>query len=45
MRRSTPTGEPVFATAAPGNALRTLLACGFRPTGSEVVVNHDVAPH
>lgn len=47
VRRSTPTGEPVFATAAPGNAraLRTLLACGFRPIGSEVVIDHDVDPH
>ncbi len=43
VRRSVAPGEPVFATAAPGNAraLRTLIACGFQPIGAEVVINHE----
>lgn len=33
-------GELVFAQVAPGNAasLRTFLACGFRPIGSEILI-------
>jgi RimJ/RimL family protein N-acetyltransferase len=32
--------EPVFAAVSPGNArsLRALLACGFTPIGSEVLL-------
>lgn len=35
-----PRGEPVFAAVSPGNArsLRALLACGFSPLGSEVLL-------
>lgn len=35
-----PTGEPVFAAVAPGNArsVRAFLAVGFTPVGSEVIV-------
>ncbi|WP_306322783.1 MULTISPECIES: hypothetical protein [unclassified Streptomyces] len=35
-----PEGEPVYAAVSPGNArsLRTFLACGFTPLGSEVVL-------
>lgn len=35
-----PAGEPVFAAVAPGNArsLRTFLATGFVPIGSEVIL-------
>lgn len=35
-----PDGEPVFAQVSPGNAasLRTFLACGFVPIGSEVLI-------
>lgn len=35
-----PQGEPVFAAVSPGNArsLRTFLACGFTPIGSEVLL-------
>lgn len=45
VRRGVESGEPVFATAAPGNAraLRTLLACGFRPIGAEVVIDRGMA--
>jgi hypothetical protein len=39
--RHVPTGEPVFASVAPGNAasLRAFLACGFVPVGAEVIVH------
>lgn len=35
-----PEGEPVFAAVSPGNArsLRSFLACGFTPIGSEVIL-------
>lgn len=35
-----PAGEPVFASVSPGNArsLRSFLACGFRPVGSEILL-------
>jgi hypothetical protein len=35
-----PEGEPVFAAVSPGNArsLRTFLAAGFEPIGSEVIL-------
>lgn len=38
-----PAGEPVFAAVAPGNArsLRSFLACGFQPLGSEVVLRPE----
>ncbi|MCT2592513.1 hypothetical protein LHJ74_21820 [Streptomyces sp. N2-109] len=38
-----PSGEPVFAAIAPGNArsLRSFLAAGFTPVGSEVVIIPD----
>ena len=41
-----PTGEPVFAAVAPGNArsLRAFLAAGFVPIGSEVVIRPATAP-
>ncbi|MGH7609661.1 MAG: hypothetical protein ACREOD_06980 [Candidatus Dormibacteria bacterium] len=40
VRRSVPSGEPVFAEVAPGNAasLRAFLACGFVPIGAEVLI-------
>jgi hypothetical protein len=38
-----PPGEPVFAAVSPGNArsLRTFLATGFVPIGSEVIIRPD----
>jgi hypothetical protein len=38
-RRLVPDGEPVFAQVSPGNAasLRSCLAAGFTPIGSEVL--------
>ncbi|MFG2606588.1 hypothetical protein ACGFT2_23985 [Streptomyces sp. NPDC048514] len=35
-----PAGEPVFAAVSPGNArsLRSFLATGFVPVGSEVII-------
>jgi hypothetical protein len=38
-RSQVPTDEPVFAQVAPGNAasVRSVLAAGFRPIGSEVL--------
>ena len=38
-----PKGEPVFAAVSPGNArsLRTFLATGFTPIGSEVLIRPD----
>lgn len=39
-RRQTPEGELLFAAVAPGNAasLRAFLAAGFRPIGSQVLI-------
>lgn len=41
----TPSGEPLFAAVAPGNArsLRAFLAAGFVPIGSEVIIQPDPA--
>ncbi len=38
-----PEGEPLFAAVSPGNArsLRTFLACGFTPIGSEVLLRPE----
>ncbi|MDT6985418.1 hypothetical protein ACFSUJ_32885 [Streptomyces lusitanus] len=38
-----PEGDPVFAAVSPGNArsLRAFLACGFTPTGSEVLLRPE----
>jgi hypothetical protein len=35
-----PAGEPVFAAVSPGNvrSLRLFLTAGFRPIGSEVII-------
>jgi hypothetical protein len=42
----TPSGDPLFAAVAPGNArsLRSFLACGFVPLGSEVLILPRRAP-
>jgi hypothetical protein len=41
-----PQGEPVFAAVSPGNArsLRSFLAAGFVPIGSEVIIQPGGAP-
>ena len=41
---ATPSGEPVFASCAPGNArsLRSLLAVGFRVVGGEVLLRPSI---